>query len=111
MPELRAAPGRRDRDERNRPHVKRTVTAEERKNRLVSIAGKRAHKPIQCCLRIEPCMASAATLRRMEYARLETAALAHVNDDYYYGAYCGKCKHSARLSLVIITFLAPHHRT
>jgi hypothetical protein len=36
----------------------------------------------------------------MEYARLETAALAHVDDSYYYGAYCGKCKHTARLSLV-----------
>jgi hypothetical protein len=75
----------------------------------------------------------------MEYARLETAALAHVDDSYYYGAYCGKCKHFARLSLVnlraklgddfplidvrerlrcqrcrsrhiIITFLTPAHR-
>jgi hypothetical protein len=36
----------------------------------------------------------------MEYARLETASLAHVDDTYYYGAYCRKCKHSARLSLV-----------
>jgi hypothetical protein len=36
----------------------------------------------------------------MEYAKFETAALAHVSDDYYFGAYCGKCKHSARLSLV-----------
>jgi hypothetical protein len=36
----------------------------------------------------------------MEYAKLGTAALAHVDDSYYYGAYCGKCKHSARLSLV-----------
>jgi hypothetical protein len=36
----------------------------------------------------------------MEFAKLETAALAHVDDSYYYGAYCGKCKHSARLSLV-----------
>ena len=35
----------------------------------------------------------------MEYAKLDTAALAHVNDSYYYGAYCRKCKHSARLSL------------
>jgi len=75
----------------------------------------------------------------MEYARLETAALAHVDDSYYYGAYCRKCKHSARLSLkklrahlgddfplarvkerlrcdrcrsrqVVITFLAPNQR-
>jgi hypothetical protein len=74
----------------------------------------------------------------MEYAKLETAALAHVNDEYYYGAYCAKCKHTARLSLVklrerlgddfplidvreklrcrhcrsrhiVITFLGPHH--
>jgi len=36
----------------------------------------------------------------VEYAKLETAALAHVDDSYYYGAYCRKCKHSARLSLV-----------
>ena len=36
----------------------------------------------------------------MENARLETATLAHVDDRYYYGAYCRKCKHSARLSLV-----------
>ena len=35
----------------------------------------------------------------MEYARLETAALAHVDDSYFYGAYCRKCKHAARLSL------------
>jgi hypothetical protein len=75
----------------------------------------------------------------MEYATLETAALAHVDDSYYYGAYCGKCKHTARLSLVklrarlgdnfplrdvrprlrcrlcwsrhiVITFLGPHER-
>jgi hypothetical protein len=75
----------------------------------------------------------------MDYARLETAALAHV-DDSYYGAYCRNCKHSARLSLVklraqlgddfalakvkdrlrcercnsrqvVITFLAPNRRT
>jgi len=36
----------------------------------------------------------------VEYAKLETAELAHVDDSYYYGAYCRKCKHSARLSLV-----------
>src|ERR1700731_1511294 len=35
----------------------------------------------------------------MDYARLETATLSHVDDSYYYGAYCRKCKHSARLSL------------
>jgi hypothetical protein len=76
----------------------------------------------------------------MEYARLQTAALAHVDDSYYYGAYCRMCKHSARLSLVklrahlgdsfpllkvkdrlrcercgsraiVVTFLAPNQRT
>ena len=76
----------------------------------------------------------------MEYAKLETAALAHVDDSYYYGAYCRKCKHAARLSLVklrehlgetfplvkvkdrlrcercssrqiVITFLAPNQKT
>jgi hypothetical protein len=36
----------------------------------------------------------------MEHAKLETAALAHVDDSYYFGAFCGKCKHTARLSLV-----------
>ncbi len=35
----------------------------------------------------------------MEYAKLETAALAHVDDSYFYGAYCRKCRHSSRLSL------------
>src|SRR6204780_3998209 len=79
------------------------------------------------------------SLECMEYVKLETADLAHVDDSYYYGAYCGKCKHSARLSLVklrarlgdtfplrdvrprlrcrrcrsrhiIITFLGPHQR-
>jgi hypothetical protein len=76
----------------------------------------------------------------VENAKLETAALAHVDDSYYYGAYCRKCKHAARLSLVklrdylgdsfplrkvkerlrcercssrqiVITFLAPDQRT
>jgi hypothetical protein len=76
----------------------------------------------------------------MEYAKLETATLAHVDDSYYYGAYCRQCKHSARLSLpklrahlgdtfplvkikdklrcercrskqIVITFLAPNQRT
>ena len=76
----------------------------------------------------------------MEYAKLGTATLAHVDDSYYYGAYCCRCKHSARLSLVklrahlgdnfplakvrdrlrcercglrvvVITFLAPNQRT
>jgi hypothetical protein len=76
----------------------------------------------------------------MEYAKLKTATLARVDDSYYYGAYCRKCKHSARLSLiklrehlghdfalssvrerlrcerrrsrrVVVTFLAPNQRT
>ena len=76
----------------------------------------------------------------MEYAKLDIATLAHVDDSYYYGAYCRRCKHSARLSLVklrahlgenfplakvrdrlrcercglrevVITFLAPNQRT
>ena len=75
----------------------------------------------------------------MEFAKLETAALAHVDDSYYYGAYCRKCRHTARLSLlklrvqlgddfplkdvrprlrcqrcrsrqIVITFLGPHQR-
>jgi hypothetical protein len=77
---------------------------------------------------------------RVPYAKLDTASLAHVDDSYYYGAYCRKCKHSARLSLekirarlgdnfplarvreklrcarcgsrqVVITFLAPDQRS
>jgi len=81
-----------------------------------------------------------AVTSHMEYATLETAALAHVDDSYYYGAYCRRCKHSARISLVklrahlgdtfplmkvkdllrcekcrsrqvVITFLAPNQRT
>jgi hypothetical protein len=36
----------------------------------------------------------------MDYAKLETAALANVDDSYYYGAYCRNCKHSAQLALV-----------
>jgi hypothetical protein len=76
----------------------------------------------------------------MEYAKLETATLAHVDDTYFYGAYCRKCTHAARLSLeklrqhlgdnvplreikdrlrcercssrqIVITFLAPNQRT
>jgi len=76
----------------------------------------------------------------MEYAKLETATLAHVDDSYYYGAYCRKCRHAARISLVklrqhlgddfalsrvrerlccercksrqvVVTFLAPNQRT
>jgi hypothetical protein len=33
------------------------------------------------------------------YARLETATLKDVTDDYYYGCHCSKCEHGARLSL------------
>jgi hypothetical protein len=76
----------------------------------------------------------------MDFAKLETASLAHVDDSYFYGAYCRKCKHAARLSLeklrkhlgedyplvkvkdrlrcercrsrqIVITFLAPNQRT
>jgi hypothetical protein len=38
-------------------------------------------------------------ISRMEYARLETATLKDVTDDYYYGCSCTSCLHSARLSL------------
>jgi hypothetical protein len=41
----------------------------------------------------------AAVTGHVGFAKLETDCLAHV-DDYYYGAYCRACKHSARLSLV-----------
>jgi hypothetical protein len=33
------------------------------------------------------------------YARLETATLKDVTDDYYYGCHCTSCLHTARLSL------------
>jgi hypothetical protein len=36
----------------------------------------------------------------VEYAKLETACLAHVDESYYYGAYCRKCGHHARLSFI-----------
>ena len=35
----------------------------------------------------------------LEYARLETALLKDVTDDYYYGCHCTSCLHTARLSL------------
>ena len=77
----------------------------------------------------------------MEYAKLETACLAHVDETYYFGAYCRACGHAARLSLsrlraqlggdypvrkvreklrceqcndrrqIVVTFLAPDQRT
>jgi hypothetical protein len=77
----------------------------------------------------------------VEHATLETACLAHIDESYYYGAYCRKCGYHARLSLVklratlgddypvrkirdwvrcvrcgdrrqiVITFLAPDQRT
>jgi ribosomal protein L37E len=77
----------------------------------------------------------------MEYAKLETACLAHVDESYYYGAYCRACGHHARLCLmtlrhrlgenfplrkvrdrlrckrcgdrrkIVVTFLAPNQRT
>ena len=33
------------------------------------------------------------------FARLETATLKDVTDDYYYGCHCTSCLHTARLSL------------
>jgi len=77
----------------------------------------------------------------MEYAKLETATLVHVDDTYYFGAYCRRCGHHARLRLsalrgrlgddfplvkvrdrlrcdkcgdrrqIVVTFLAPNQRT
>jgi len=35
----------------------------------------------------------------VEYAKLETATLAHVDDRYYFGVHCRSCLRSARLSL------------
>ena len=79
------------------------------------------------------------SIPRMEYARLETASLKDVTDEYYFGCSCQSCLHTARLSLsklrahlggdfplakvherlkceicssrkVTITFLGPHQR-
>ena len=36
---------------------------------------------------------------KVDYARLETASLKDVTDDYYYGCSCQPCLHTARLSL------------
>jgi bacterioferritin-associated ferredoxin len=33
------------------------------------------------------------------YADYDTDTLAHVDDSYYFGAFCGKCRHAARLRL------------
>jgi hypothetical protein len=103
-------------------------------------------KPIQCSMTGQHCMWTIARGMRLpcrsieEYAAFETAALAAVSDDYYFGAYCGKCEHHVRLSLVklrarlgddfpliavrerlrcrhrrsrhiIVTFLSPDHST
>ena len=35
----------------------------------------------------------------MEYAKLETATLKDVTDDYYYDCSCQSCLHTARLSI------------
>jgi predicted nucleic-acid-binding Zn-ribbon protein len=76
----------------------------------------------------------------MDYARLETATLADVDQSFYYAASCRGCSHTARLNLlklrdhlggafplvkvrqrlkcercggrqIIVTFLAPDQRT
>jgi hypothetical protein len=47
----------------------------------------------------------------VEYAKLETATLAHVDERYYYGAYCRKCEHLARLSLVKLRSNLPINAT
>jgi hypothetical protein len=45
---------------------------------------------------------------RMVYARLESATLKDVTDDYYYGCSCQSCLHTARLSLCKLrTHLGP----
>jgi len=45
----------------------------------------------------------------MVYARLESATLKDVTDDYYYGCSCQSCLHTARLSLCKLrTHLGPH---
>lgn len=35
----------------------------------------------------------------MDYAKLDSDTLAHVDDRYYLGAHCRKCGHHARLSV------------
>jgi hypothetical protein len=36
----------------------------------------------------------------VDYAKLERDTLAHIDERYYYGAFCRKCRHGARLSLI-----------
>jgi hypothetical protein len=104
--------------------------------------------PIQCwrlpdTVRVIPWICTGTYRYRVpvEYAKLETACLAHVEDSYYFGAHCRKCGHHARLSLaklrarlgddfpvrkvrdklrcercadrrqIVITFLSPDQRT
>ncbi len=40
-----------------------------------------------------------AKVALVEHAKLESETLRHVDDRYYYGAFCRKCRHRARLSL------------
>lgn len=72
-----------------------------------------AGRPILCPLRCIQRVYSPTTVRviqqqstipqryisRVEYARLETATLKDVTDDYYYGCSCQSCLRTARLSL------------
>lgn len=47
----------------------------------------------------------------MEQAKLERDTLAHVDERYYYGAFCRKCKHRSRLSLIKLRdHLGPNFR-
>jgi hypothetical protein len=121
-------------------HLGSTGTAE-------ALRGVCLHVVIQCTLDAktvrlihQQSTVDARYRRLMEYAKLETASLAHVDETYFYGAYCRKCKHAARLSLeklrnhlgdnfplrkvkdrlrcercssrqIVITFLAPNQRT
>jgi hypothetical protein len=110
--------------------------------RLYGISGSIQYPHLALTVRLihQQSTADARYRRLMEYAKLETAALAHVDDSYYYGAYCRKCKHAGRLSLeklrnhlgdnfplrkvkdrlrcercssrqIVITFLAPNQKT
>ena len=47
----------------------------------------------------------------MDEAKLERDTLAHVDERYYYGAFCRKCKHRSRLSLIKLRdWLGPNFR-
>lgn len=47
----------------------------------------------------------------MDQAKLERDTLAHIDERYYYGAFCRQCQHRSRLSLTKLRdYLGPNFR-